>query len=141
MTRGNQSAATPHGGMDRRRADSNRCLSAERHVHVQAPERPSRQGWVYFVRSTGGRSLTRVKIGWALDPEKRLKYLQIGSPVELELVGAFRGTRSDERAVQKQFEFYRTHGEWFLPSHTILDFIVERCEVVNAFIQSCRAAA
>ena len=70
-----------------------------------------------------------VKIGVANDVEKRIKQLQTGAGIELELIyksmicsNAF----SIEKDVHKHFEEYRTFGEWFKINPTIVINFLEK---------------
>ncbi len=61
------------------------------------------------------REVGRVKIGLSDDPVKRLKQLQTGAPVQLELF-AFRNHRNvtvKEVELHKRFQHKRVGGEWF----------------------------
>lgn len=75
---------------------------------------PRGRGWVYFVHPAGGGP---IKIGWSrTSPVDRLAELQIGSPVIIELIGAFRAEKHDESDLHEEFAALRMHGEWFRPS-------------------------
>jgi hypothetical protein len=65
----------------------------------------------YFVLA---KALNRVKIGKALDPEKRLGELQTGAPEELELL-LYLPHRPpfEESQLHQRFKKYRVCGEWF----------------------------
>lgn len=67
---------------------------------------------VYII---GSKELpTRHKIGWAKDPEQRIRELQTGSPVPLEIIGVIRGgTLETENELHVAFGQHRLHGEWF----------------------------
>lgn len=80
------------------------------------------RGFTYFIQGCDGGP---VKIGFALDPEKRLGYLQCGSPVRLVLLGAIEGNH--ERVLHKKFASIRQHNEWFHPDKELADFISESC--------------
>ncbi|MGW3303983.1 GIY-YIG nuclease family protein [Streptomyces rubiginosohelvolus] len=54
-----------------------------------------------------------VKIGWTDNPERRLRDLQTGSPVPLQLLTAFEGNAELEGALHAHFADQRMHGEWF----------------------------
>lgn len=54
-----------------------------------------------------------VKIGWSDNPERRLRHLQTGSPVPLQLLALFEGGAVLEAALHRQFANKRRHGEWF----------------------------
>jgi hypothetical protein len=89
----------------------------------RAPSGPG-IGFVYFIRDdvTG---LT--KVGWALNPQKRLANLQTGSPVPLRLLGSIRGRRESEAYLHDLFAHARRHGEWFeLPDEAIHKIVVEK---------------
>ncbi len=61
------------------------------------------------------RDVGRVKIGLSDDPVKRLKQLQTGSPVQLELF-AFRNyqkAKVKEVDLHERFQHRRVSGEWF----------------------------
>lgn len=90
---------------------------ARRPQSEPAPPRDLR-GWVYFVAPVNGGP---IKIGWsATDPSERIKELQVGSPVELELIGCRVGCPEDERGLHRRFRHDRLHGEWFRPSARLL---------------------
>ena len=61
------------------------------------------------------RDVGRVKIGLSNDPTKRLKQLQTGSPVELELFAFknYQNAHVKESELHQRFQNKRVHGEWF----------------------------
>jgi hypothetical protein len=67
---------------------------------------------LYLIRGAG-----LIKIGIAYDVDKRIRSLQTGSPVILELVGVLTTTKFDSYAIEKEIhelaQDYRKHGEWF----------------------------
>lgn len=67
--------------------------------------------WLYFIQPVGGG---HVKIGRAIDPLKRLKDFQAGSPVRLRIIAAIPDGGDDEKQIHKLLSKYRRHGEWFL---------------------------
>lgn len=67
-------------------------------------------GYVYFVGALEG---SMIKIGWTLDPERRLATLDCGSPVPLVLIGAMPGTQEQEASLHARFRAVRVKGEWF----------------------------
>lgn len=82
--------------------------------------RPGVIRWIYFVRATSGQ----IKIGVAGDPVHRLKALQIGSPVGLELlVVVAESEELSEGAMHAHFAALRLHGEWFRGEEPLLAFI------------------
>ncbi len=69
--------------------------------------------YVYFIEATVG-DMTFVKIGFTSDcATRRLKVLQLGSPVELRLLGFFEGIQQDEIDLHKRFSHLWSHREWF----------------------------
>ncbi|MFJ8028453.1 GIY-YIG nuclease family protein [Streptomyces sp. NPDC096311] len=65
---------------------------------------------VYLIGSPGS---PLVKIGWTDNPERRLRHLQTGSPVPLELLALFEGGHIAEAELHRRFADKRRHGEWF----------------------------
>lgn len=82
-------------------------------------------GHVYFIASG-----PFVKIGWAIEPARRLLELATGNPVELVLLGSTPGTRKLERALHLAFATSRVQGEWF-----------RRGDALDAYIREVTAAA
>lgn len=68
---------------------------------------------VYFIQSVRGGP---IKIGMALDPEERLKELQVAYPYRLRLTHTIEGGRARELALHKRFAEHRLAGEWFEPT-------------------------
>ncbi|WP_078531189.1 GIY-YIG nuclease family protein [Streptomyces sp. PsTaAH-124] len=54
-----------------------------------------------------------VKIGYTDNPERRLRHLQTGSPLPLQLLALFEGGCITEAALHRRFADKRRHGEWF----------------------------
>lgn len=79
-------------------------------------------GYVYFIKAKCEGN--PIKIGYSIDPKKRLKSLQTASPVKLKLVKAIPGNRDTERNLHRRFKKYRIRGEWF-KSEKLLSFIKE----------------
>ncbi|MEU6071396.1 GIY-YIG nuclease family protein [Streptomyces sp. NPDC047082] len=67
-------------------------------------------GYVYVM---GSDQWPYVKIGYSKDPAKRLWFVQVGSPVRLELLATYEGGRALEAALHRYFAQYRMSGEWF----------------------------
>jgi len=62
-----------------------------------------------------------MKIGLALDPEKRLEQLQIGNHRDLRLVAAFYAgslmqSQKKEKDIHNILHKYHIRGEWFKPN-------------------------
>jgi hypothetical protein len=77
----------------------------------QAPKTELREFGETFTYAVAGAGL--VKLGQALDPTHRLKILQLGSPVKLELLGAMRSSARLENRLHRFLKAHREHGEWF----------------------------
>lgn len=76
--------------------------------------------WVYFMREVNDGP---VKIGWSVDPWKRLETLQAGNPRELVLLTLKKfGTDAwaTEAALHQEFAAHQIRGEWFNPTPEIL---------------------
>lgn len=65
--------------------------------------------YVYLIGDEAGR----VKIGLAIDPQKRLRQLQTGSSSKLRILATLPGDREDEQHLHKMFRAERRQGEWF----------------------------
>lgn len=74
---------------------------------------------VYFIQNEKGR----IKIGFSNDPEKRLKELQTATDEELKIIGIKPGGLSEEKRIQKIFEFAHVRREWFDPVSELLNFV------------------
>jgi hypothetical protein len=70
------------------------------------------RGWVYLLEARKGGP---VKIGWARDPEKRMKSLQTAHAEQLTLLAVIPGTRWLEQEIHRKLIFARCGGEWFEP--------------------------
>lgn len=68
-------------------------------------------GWVYFMQSQGGDEA--VKIGWSMNPNRRLAEVGQGHPYGLAIVALLPGGRAVEFALHRRFKEYRLGGEWF----------------------------
>jgi hypothetical protein len=84
------------------------------------------QGFVYLIQGAG-----LVKIGWAVSPAKRLKLLQTGSPVLLELLGFIRGDQETEAYLHWKYARWRKHGEWFALTPSQINHILKDDEVAR----------
>ena len=65
-----------------------------------------------------------VKIGVAKNPAKRLRDLQIGNPVTLNGIAAWRCLPGDEAELHELFGEARLRGEWFWPTHELLAYVL-----------------
>lgn len=91
--------------------------------------RRKNKGWVYFVTPEAvfhrdEESLRLVKIGFTRnDPARRVRALQCGSPVTLELHSYVRADESFEQLLHNTFSPLRCHGEWFFLEDKLAGFI------------------
>jgi hypothetical protein len=65
---------------------------------------------IYFVLHPRARA---VKIGYADDPEKRIRSLQTANPDRLKPLGVIPGSMALEKMLHFQFAPHRIRGEWF----------------------------
>jgi len=96
-------------------------------------------GCIYIIRAEVkiGRLL---KIGWSADePSKRIKSLQIGSPVPLEFVGCIGGSVGMERRAHANLAEWRSHGEWFHESQEIAMFADQFGPYDSAVVSEARS--
>ncbi len=92
-------------------------------------QRP-RRGYVYFIcpeallhREQGDQG-ARVKIGYTgSNPKERLRALQTGSPLPLQIWAYVDGTEELEAAFHNAFAPLRSHGEWFYCEGKLRDFL------------------
>ena len=82
----------------------------ERSIKKAKPEEPKQNGEprVYFIRS--GQF---VKIGFSRNVQYRLKHLQIGNPITLEVLHQMPGTEGDENYLHMVLSSQNHRHEWF----------------------------
>jgi hypothetical protein len=68
------------------------------------------KGFVYFI---GAKDSERIKIGYSIDPWKRIQQIQSGNPENLEVLYHFPGTKETEATLHSLFGPSRLRGEWF----------------------------
>lgn len=87
------------------------------------------KGFVYFITEPDSltnriHSIEPVKIGWAIDPDKRLSALRTGCPFELAVEARLRAEdRIVEKILHREFRDDALRGEWFRPSRAIRAFV------------------
>lgn len=81
---------------------------------------------VYFLQcGTDGP----IKIGIAADTITRVSVLQTACPWKIRILAKYvGGGRALESALHKRFARSNTHGEWFLPTPELLQFIATECQ-------------
>ena len=75
---------------------------------------------IYFVQSESGGP---IKIGFAIDVSRRLRFLQCGSPTRLSVLATAPGDATHESALHRKFRINRVLNEWFSPSDELLDLV------------------
>jgi hypothetical protein len=85
-----------------------------------AKKKPKPRGWIYFIQARPGDP---IKIGFAKDPEKRLRELQTGSAYPLQILAKVPGRLEDERRLHGEFTRFRLSGEWFKPAKKLLEYV------------------
>ena len=63
------------------------------------------------------------KLGYSVDPNKRLKALQTAHPKPLRLLAVSEGGYADEAYYHSQLEATKQNGEWFSLSHDLLKLV------------------
>lgn len=71
---------------------------------------------IYFIAAP---DFGAVKIGLAVNPQKRLSSIQSSCPCDLKLLAVCFGDREVEQALHRQFAQDRRRGEWFTLSPAI----------------------
>lgn len=66
--------------------------------------------YVYLIECVGSDFY---KIGYAANPEQRLKELQIGCPYELNIANTFPGGLLEEKELHARYTNSAVRGEWF----------------------------
>ncbi len=89
-------------------------------------EEMNRVGYVYFIQNG---SADQVKIGWAKNPRDRVRQLQTGNPMKLNLLSVMPAIdKGVENYLHLKYEKYRItpNGEWFHFIGKLKEFIVSR---------------
>lgn len=86
---------------------------------------------VYLILDKGGTG--KVKIGWSVNPRKRIRQLQTGHPNKLELLAQWDVPRYYEKLLHRALFLKKTITlrEWFNCSN-----IDELVEVINVIVHS-----
>lgn len=78
--------------------------------------------WVYFIEAVG---LDLIKIGYALDLEKRFTGLMTSSPAALTLLGVMQGGPRLETQIHTDLAEHRAHGEWFRKTPEVMAVVAK----------------
>lgn len=84
-----------------------------------------RGGHVYFVE-TEGTSPVLVKIGYSTNVAERLGHIRTACPFPLKFWFAVEGEFELEKMFHERFEADHWHGEWFVKSEVMTQFIAEK---------------
>lgn len=93
------------------------------------------QQFVYLIWAVNS---TRYKIGLAYNPAKRLRDLNVGSPLDLRLLAAIPSDLVAEKALHEYFDQHRIKGEWFdfsTPDIPLLMFKGWTVEYYEAYVR------
>lgn len=75
--------------------------------------------FVYFIKPVDADG--PIKVGCSTFPPARLAALQTWSPVDLEIISHFEGSKEIERAIHERFAQWQVRGEWFEPVKALTD--------------------
>lgn len=81
------------------------------------------------------RGYRNVKIGFSVQPTRRLSALQVGNPRKLEIAATWPGTEDDEKALHWGLTHlgYHIHYEWFEIPETVYRTLVGYHDLNNLF--------
>jgi len=86
----------------------------DRLYHGACPDFPPPKGGRSVVYVIGQQQSSIAKIGVTTgDLRKRLKGIQTGSPIRLEVLWWFFASAADEQRLHREFDYCRLEGEWF----------------------------
>ena len=95
-------------------------------INDTGSEITTHDGYIYFVATKEVISdmYKRVKIGYtSKKPFMRLRELEQGSSVKLEMIGYMKGNVQLEQAIHKMFKDYNVHNEWYTYNYTMKELI------------------
>lgn len=75
---------------------------------------------IYFIQDS---ATSRIKIGHAEDPWKRLSHIQCSTPSDVAIVALEPGGAQRETELHEQFAAARFRGEWFSPTAELNEYI------------------
>jgi hypothetical protein len=90
---------------------------------------------LYVIRAEG---MKRYKIGISVDPERRIRNLQIGSPIRLEVISLrpLRAARLVEMGLHESLAEHRAWGEWFDLPDDVLERLLAAVEAETPAVQA-----
>lgn len=87
----------------------------------------AQKGPMIYVLKTKNSTPSFVKVGYTKrDIEKRIRAIQTGCPIELELLLLTQGDFRHERGILNSLKEYRTIGEWFQDRPEVHEIIKQR---------------
>lgn len=78
----------------------------------------AQDGHIYFIECAG-----RIKIGWSMSWQKRIRHLQTAAPGTIKVLGVIAGTVKQERQFHRAFAAHRAQGEWFRNEGDLAEYI------------------
>lgn len=84
--------------------------------------------FVYFIQAGNDGP---IKVGIAVDVDKRLRQLQCGCWLALRVLLIVPGTARDESDALRQLWKHRLYGEWLSPDTEVLDFIASKAKAAT----------
>jgi hypothetical protein len=91
---------------------------------ITSDKKESSSPHLYFAQAyTGKNEKGPIKIGIALDVEKRLREIRCFCPFQVELLASMTGSVEAKKEVHDRFSKYLIHGEWFEPKPELLYYI------------------
>lgn len=75
---------------------------------------------IYFIQ-VGENGL--IKIGYSRNPDKRLETIQSNNHEILNPLGKIPGSLQREKEIHDDLKEFRHKGEWFKPTHEVLEYI------------------
>ncbi|WDZ77915.1 GIY-YIG nuclease family protein [Ensifer adhaerens] len=86
-------------------------------------------GYVYFLWAGDA-----VKIGFSVNPLRRLTSLETGVSAPIARIAVVPGTLADERRLHNRFHRQRSHGEWFRATKELNRIVMDMIELGTAKI-------
>lgn len=80
----------------------------QRRSEPNNPRKKEREDTIYIINSAH-----YIKIGFTRNIDQRIHALRTSSPLDVELVASFPGTKDDEKELHAMFNHIRVRGEWF----------------------------
>jgi hypothetical protein len=132
------------GGIPYLTAPNGMRLACKKDVAHDAPKvmrKPRKATRLYVVHA---RRSTRIKIGTAYSPEGRLSDMQVGSPLQLDLICSMPiESIKIEGQCHKLLSRYSGHGEWFDLGRRTPTFLAaaKECKAIDEFLKLLRGIA